>query len=371
MIDNLRQRFPVLQRLADQPRSTQWLIWGLTIMVAILVWNELVLTTATRWWSQGDAKVAQIRELDAADMLPRDVQASMSTFGEVELPPSEQDGRIAMTRTVNEILKSHNVVTDEFEQIQTRPMSSSSLPGVAEAGFRIHQIFGGLSFSATPEKAIAIIAALEAAPAIKAIPNLVISTEGRGFWILDDITPLQQLTSDVLSASSHLFTPRPAYRFRTITRARFMPDDPGIGQNPDYGASINYYLGSAPQDSVTITISDHHGETIRTLNGTKETGINRIMWDLKTERSQEIRLRTSPLYAPDFRVGPEGWRAYPGSGSGRISVLVAPGTYTVTLSVDGETHTQQLAVLKDPNTAGSEADIRAKVEMLLDTTADC
>jgi hypothetical protein len=176
MIDNLRQRFPVLQKLADQPRSTQWLVWGLTIMVALLVWNELVLTTVTHWWAQGDAKVAQIRELDAADMLPRDVQASMSTFGEVDLPPSEQDGRIAMTRTVNEILKFHNVVTDEFEQIQTRPMSSSSLPGIAEAGYRIHQIFGGLSFSATPEKAIAIIADLEAAPAIKAIPNLVMST---------------------------------------------------------------------------------------------------------------------------------------------------------------------------------------------------
>lgn len=176
MNDRLHERFPLLQRLSEQPRAAQWLVWGVAIMAAVLIWNELVLTTASQWWAQGDTRVAQIRELDSADMLPRDVQASMSTFGEVELPPSERDGRIAMTRTVNEILRSHSVVTDEFEQIQTRPMSSSALPGVADAGFRIHQIFGSLSFSATPDKAIAVVADLEAAPAIKAIPSLVFST---------------------------------------------------------------------------------------------------------------------------------------------------------------------------------------------------
>ena len=47
--------------------------------------------------------------------------------------------------------------------------------------------------------------------------DLVIATYGRGFWILDDITPLRQLTPQVISADAHLFTPRPAYRFRAIT----------------------------------------------------------------------------------------------------------------------------------------------------------
>src|SRR5437870_13704820 len=76
--------------------------------------------------------------------------------------------------------------------------------------------------------------------------DLVIATYGRGFWILDDLTPLQQLTPQVLSADAHLFTPRPAYRFRAITSEAGSPEDPTVGRNPAYGASINYYLKSAP-----------------------------------------------------------------------------------------------------------------------------
>ncbi len=62
--------------------------------------------------------------------------------------------------------------------------------------------------------------------------DLVISTYGRGFWIMDDITPLQQLTPQVLAADAHLFTPRPAYRFRPITAPSTPYDDPTVGENP-------------------------------------------------------------------------------------------------------------------------------------------
>ena len=72
--------------------------------------------------------------------------------------------------------------------------------------------------------------------------DLVISTYGRGFWILDDITPLQQATPQVLASDAHLFPPRPAYRFRPITAPSTPYDDPTVGENPPYGASINYYL---------------------------------------------------------------------------------------------------------------------------------
>src|SRR5439155_1813998 len=62
--------------------------------------------------------------------------------------------------------------------------------------------------------------------------DLVVSTYGRGFWILDDITPLQQLAPDALAAGAALLKPRPAYRFREVTAPMAMPDDPAAGQNP-------------------------------------------------------------------------------------------------------------------------------------------
>jgi hypothetical protein len=79
-------------------------------------------------------------------------------------------------------------------------------------------------------------------------------------------------------------------------------------------------------------------------------------------------MRTSPLYAPYVRVGPEGWR--PAPGTGRLSVLAPPGTYTVKLSAGGRDLTQPLAVLKDPNSAGTEADIDAQMKVLFDLRRD-
>jgi len=198
--------------------------------------------------------------------------------------------------------------------------------------------------------------------------DLVIATYGRGFWILDDITPLQQLTGQVLDSDVHLFAPRPAYRFRNIAAPSTPYDDPTIGENPKYGASINYYLKGPASGSVTITIQDQKGEVVRKLTGTNTAGLNRIYWDLRYEPTKEIRLRTSPMYAPHVRVGPDGWRPAPGAGS--LSILAPPGTYTVKLSAGGRELTQSLAVRKDPNSGGTEADIEAQMRVLFDLRKD-
>src|SRR5229473_3019848 len=198
--------------------------------------------------------------------------------------------------------------------------------------------------------------------------DLVISTYGRGFWILDDITPLQQATAEVLNSSAHLFTPRAAYRFRGITVPYSSPDDPTAGQNPPYGASINYYSKAAPKAEPSIKIVDAEGKTVRTIRGTRNAGVNRVWWDLRTEQSKEVRLHTSPAYAPEVRVGAEGWRPLPEGG--RMSLLVPPGTYTVKLIVDGQEFSQPLTVLKDPNVAGNDSDIQKQTAMLLDLRKD-
>src|SRR5262249_41059035 len=128
--------------------------------------------------------------------------------------------------------------------------------------------------------------------------DLVIATYGRGFWILDDLTPIQQMNQTVRDSNVHLFPPRPAYRFRQGTVAVTMPEDPSAGQNPPYGAAINYYLKTAPAGDVRISIADAKGQTVRTLAGTKNVGLNRIVWNLEDEQTTEVHLRTSPAYAP-------------------------------------------------------------------------
>jgi hypothetical protein len=193
--------------------------------------------------------------------------------------------------------------------------------------------------------------------------DLVVGTYGRGFWILDDMTPIRDLTPEVLDSEAHLFAPRPAYRFRYVRPPMSVRGDPVTGQNPPYGADINYYLKSVPTGDVKITILDGVGETVRALDGTKKPGINRIWWDLRYDRSKQAKLRTSPLYAPHVRVGSEGWRP---ADAGRVSVLAAPGTYTIRLRVGDEEFEKELVVKKDPHSAGTEADIRAQVEMLLE-----
>jgi photosystem II stability/assembly factor-like uncharacterized protein len=225
--------------------------------------------------------------------------------------------------------------------------------------------------------------------------DLALATYGRGFWILDDITALEQLTPEILASNVHLFAPRDAYRFRSVVLPAAVSYDPTAGHNPPYGAPINFYLKSklGEKDRVRLTISDANGKTVREIEcraakeeGTRRAagpgapgaggeggegggppcegkpGINRVWWDLRSERSEEIRLRTSPLYAPDVKVGPEGWR--PAPDAGRISLLAPPGTYTVTLALGDEKSSQKLKVLKDPHSGGTESDIQTQMQFL-------
>jgi photosystem II stability/assembly factor-like uncharacterized protein len=197
--------------------------------------------------------------------------------------------------------------------------------------------------------------------------DLVVGTYGRGYWILDDLSSIQQLTAEVAASAAHLFEPRDAYRFRPVTEPMIMFEDWTHGENPPFGAAINYWLGSEPEGDVEIRIADASGETIRTLNASRHVGINRLWWDFRGEPGTLIKLRTKPLYADWYPMPDQGWR--PGGGGsflgGGTAVLQPPGTYTVTLSVDGEdVGNQQLTVLKDPNSEGSLADIQAQTALV-------
>jgi hypothetical protein len=198
--------------------------------------------------------------------------------------------------------------------------------------------------------------------------DLVVGTYGRGFWILDDLTPIQKMNQTVRDASAHLFPPLPTYRFRPSTQPVTMSDDPSAGQNPQYGAAISYYLKSAPAGDVKIRIEDAKGQVVRTLNATKNVGLNRITWNLEGEPTTEVRMRTSPAYAPEIKVGPDGTRNAPGAG--RMTILMPPGNYTVKLSVAGQNLAQPLILKKDPNSGGTEADISEQTTMMLELRKD-
>ncbi len=222
--------------------------------------------------------------------------------------------------------------------------------------------------------------------------DLVVATYGRGFWILDDITPLRELAGGTTGKEAHLFAARPAYRFREA-ESQFAPlTDPASGQNPPYGAPINFWLksvgaesatraaigkpvagkdtvarDSTRADSVTLTILDSAGVVVRTLKALPAAGVNRVWWNLRYDQTKEARLRTSPLYSPWLPVGMEGRTA---PGVGRHAILAPPGTYTVKLTVGNpkagatQEFKQPLVVLKDPHTSGRESDIRAQTELL-------
>ncbi|MBM3808885.1 MAG: sialidase [Acidimicrobiia bacterium] len=196
--------------------------------------------------------------------------------------------------------------------------------------------------------------------------DLVISTYGRGFWIMDDITALRALP-DVLRQDAHLFPLRPAYRFRGITAPSTPYDDPTVGENPQYGASINYYLKGAVQGGGRLSILDARNQVVRTMTVPGAAGLNRVHWDLRGESTKPVKMRTNPLYGHELPLGEDGTRPPAGGfGPGGLSVLQPPGNYTVRLTIGGRDYTQPLTVRKDPHSGGTEADIQAQVTVLSD-----
>ncbi|HEX4682742.1 MAG TPA: hypothetical protein VH277_08550 [Gemmatimonadaceae bacterium] len=199
--------------------------------------------------------------------------------------------------------------------------------------------------------------------------DLVVATYGRGFFILDDLSPLQKMTPEVVSSAAYLFAPRSAYRFRDINGNYSMSDDPTAGQNPPFGAGINYWLASPPSAAPSIAITDAAGKLVRTISGTRASGLNRVYWDLRNETSKAPRMRTKPMYDAEFTMDADGTRAAPGFGT--LAVLMPPGRYTITLTVDGRKYSRPLDVLKDPNQSSvTIQDIRASADALRAAQSD-
>jgi photosystem II stability/assembly factor-like uncharacterized protein len=177
--------------------------------------------------------------------------------------------------------------------------------------------------------------------------DLIVGTHGRGIYILDDITPLQQLSSKVTDAEEvHLFDVRAGTQWlNDIRLSRYIGGAKVFrGANPQPGTAISYYLKSPPSGDVKITVSDYSGKVIRNFTGTKDAGINRVQWNLRGDPPPR------PASLPPALRGLGGG----GGGFGGLAALfnlgppVEPGTFTVKVSVGGKDYTTKVIVEADP-----------------------
>jgi len=197
--------------------------------------------------------------------------------------------------------------------------------------------------------------------------DLVIGTYGRGFYILDNITPIRELT-EAENQKLHLFSQRPAWRFQEKQGIKTEGRSLTTGANPPYGMDINYFL-SADSKEVKIEILHPDGQPIRTLNGQKRKGVNRVWWDLRHEPTLQPKLLVPPPDKPWVKL--EGREFRPlvtwdlDLYRGQLGPRVVPGEYLVRITADGLSKEHRVEVKKDPNTEGTLEDIRQQVVFTL------
>lgn len=200
--------------------------------------------------------------------------------------------------------------------------------------------------------------------------DLVVGTYGRGYYILDNISPLREYVNDAQDKDVHLFSLRQAYRFHN--KQSIKTDGPSLnaGRNPAYGAEINYFLKDSRYKKVEIQILSSSNEIIRTLKGTKNKGVNRVMWDLRFEPTFKPYIRTTPPGRPWVQLNGEGWRPLVtwdlDLWRGQFGPKVVPSTYRVKLIVDNQEFIRELEVLKDPKSESSIEDIKSQVALSLE-----
>jgi photosystem II stability/assembly factor-like uncharacterized protein len=204
--------------------------------------------------------------------------------------------------------------------------------------------------------------------------DLILGTHGRSILIMDDITALEQMSDNVLSADLHLFDMRAGTSFHIANFKGFTGTREFIAANPPYGVVIDYYLKNKLEgrNPVKITVTDKAGNKVRELNGPGEPGINRLNWDLRYDAPAQPA-PANPAAAggqPGENGEPEaaggGGRGGGGGGGGgpfgfggNRGPLVDPGEYNVAIAAAGKNETKTVAVEEDPRITLSAAD-RAK-----------
>ncbi len=219
--------------------------------------------------------------------------------------------------------------------------------------------------------------------------DLVASTYGRGFWILDDVSPLRQARAVAASkAPAFFFKPSIASRIRwDNTQDTPLPPEMKTGDNPLEGAILDYYLASPADGDVTLTIADSAGHTVREYSSVpppedptmpnvpeywlapptvlpKTAGMHRVSWDLRYADPPALNFGYTGTML-DYREYTLSWHALPGQTprSTLVGPMVLPGTYTATLTVGGKSYSQPITVVQDPRVTVPPAALAAQLRL--------
>jgi hypothetical protein len=197
--------------------------------------------------------------------------------------------------------------------------------------------------------------------------DLILATHGRGFWVLDDISPLRQSSSSVEADGIHLYSPAVAFRFRGGSSE--IPKGRSLGANPPDGAIIDYSFKAEPKDAVTLEILDGGGKVIRKYSSKAKkdekeapdedsesspkneqapaaVGLNRFVWDLRYQPASNV-------------AGIATWSGNP------VGPLAVPGMYQVRLIAEGKTYTAPMEVKQDPRIQVSLEDLQKQFDLAL------
>jgi photosystem II stability/assembly factor-like uncharacterized protein len=209
--------------------------------------------------------------------------------------------------------------------------------------------------------------------------DLVLSTQGRSFWLLDDLTPLHQLTETVATSKAFLFKPREA--IRTVRRSA--PEGAGgrvvsgLPQYPALGAEVDYYLAEAPSAELTLEVLDDKGEVVRRISSSPSSGgMRSTEGSAESDDEEDARPRSAPAvlskskgmhrFIWDLRyAGPWQSAKRPEGPNGPVAV---PGKYQVRLGHGSWSSTQPLTIVEDPRItkAGvTSADLKEQFEQNL------
>ncbi len=186
--------------------------------------------------------------------------------------------------------------------------------------------------------------------------DLILATHGRSIYILDDLTPLQQLNSQVLGEDLHVFPIRNTIAWRIYQNRWFDGQQVFLGPNPPDGVLIDFYLKQKPakEQKVTITVLDSSGKPIREIQDRNpQSGINRVNWDLR--------------YDPPVKLTPEQEEALAQGffGGGARGPVADPGAYTVKVALGDNSQSQTVQLQQDPRIQISEADRTARHDAIM------
>ena len=198
--------------------------------------------------------------------------------------------------------------------------------------------------------------------------DLIAGTHGRSIWILDDVTPLRQLNTQVAAASAWLYRPAVAYRVRPPTdEGTPLPPEEPAGKNPPLGAMIDYYLKSQSAGPVVIEIHDSAGRLAGRFSSAEKP--RKVDMSKLTVAPIWVQRPPRPSTAPGMHRFV--WNLFYPAPVANYSVdegevygmWAVPGRYTVTLEVDGKTYTQPLIVKMDPRVKTSLAGLRNQFDV--------